>query len=362
MLLVLRPVRPVLAVALAAALLAPGRSHAQTYTWSVTTGGSWTSSPNWGSPPNLYPHNLNDTAIFSSTGNSTPKTVTLDAAIGIRAVQFAAGQTGTVIITPGSGGSLTLTNSNGAPTSVTVDAASGDHAITANLTLAGPTDHTWNIGAGRTFTVGSVAQAGTGATLGITKTGTGILLLNGNAGSIGTVNVTAGTLGGSGTAPAVSVAAGAFVTAGTSAAAPTLTVAGGLTLSGGYQVHLFSTAAGAASRLAVTGGTVNLSSTTDSLRLVLDPGVTVAALRAAGPKSYTVVTTSPGALVGTFNATDFTTAGFQASEWAVVYNDSTGNVTLNFTPVPESTWAVGAAAGGLLAGWGRRRWRRVARV
>ena len=91
MLLVPRPVRPVLAVALAAALLAPGRSHAQTYTWSVTTGGSWTSSPNWGSPPNLYPHNLNDTAIFSSTGNSTPKTVTLDAAIGIRAVQFAAG-------------------------------------------------------------------------------------------------------------------------------------------------------------------------------------------------------------------------------------------------------------------------------
>src|SRR5947207_16013375 len=94
MLLVLRPVRPVLAVALAAALLAPGRSHAQTYTWSVTTGGSWTPSPNWGSPPRPYPHNPSGTAISSSTGNSPPKTATLDAGIGSRAAQLDAGQTG----------------------------------------------------------------------------------------------------------------------------------------------------------------------------------------------------------------------------------------------------------------------------
>ena len=134
------------------------RCNAQTYTWSAAGGGSWADGTNWGNLAANYPRNANDTAIFSSAGHA--KTVTLDAAVSIRALQFNASQTGSVTIASGTGGSLTLTNSVGHTTSLTVDTASGDHTFAANLTLAGPLPDGWTIGANRTFTVsGSVSDA-----------------------------------------------------------------------------------------------------------------------------------------------------------------------------------------------------------
>src|SRR6187549_3089043 len=59
-----------------------GYACAQNYTWSVTGGGTWVDGTNWANNlPGNYPRNANDTAIFSSTGNSSAKTITLDTAL-----------------------------------------------------------------------------------------------------------------------------------------------------------------------------------------------------------------------------------------------------------------------------------------
>ena len=78
-----RGAAPIL-ITLAVLLQAPSPSHAQNYTWSATTGGTWGDGTNWGNAlTSNYPRNANDTAIFSTTGDSSAKTVTLDAAISI---------------------------------------------------------------------------------------------------------------------------------------------------------------------------------------------------------------------------------------------------------------------------------------
>jgi len=337
------PARPRLAIWLFSAVLlflTASPSFAQNYTWSVTSSGSWVNAANWGNMPGNYPRNANDTAIFSSPANSTAKSVTLDAAISIRGLQFNASQTGSVTIASGTGGSLTLTNSVGQPTSITVDTASGDHTFAANLTIAGPFAHNWSIGANRTFTVsGNVS-----GTQGVNIAGGGTVLFNGTNTYTGPTTVTAGTLGGHGSlASAVTIGAGTTISAGTATATPNLTLNNGLTLSGRYLATLYSNTA--SSNLVLPTGTAAIGG--GSLELALGSGVTVAGLRASGPHTYTILDAANGQLTGTFATTNFTSAGFSASEWSVTYDNTSGNVTLNFTPVPEPGTTLGIAAGSL---------------
>jgi autotransporter-associated beta strand protein len=339
---------PIVLVAITALLLTPDRSLAQNYTWSATSGGTWTNATNWGNQPGNYPRNANDTILFSSTGNSSAKVVTLDAAIAIRALQFGAAQTGAVTISAVSGGSLTLTDSTGQPAAITVDTASGDHTLAANLTIAGPTAQSWTIGANRTFTVNSSISG----TQGITTSGAGTLLLKGTNTYSGPTTISAGTLGGTGSILSnVTVATGGTITAGTSTAAPSLTLGGGLALNGRYRVTLFST--NSASQLIVPAGSVSL--TNASLELVLGPGVTVGDFRAAGPQSFTIIDAASGQLGGTFATTNFTTAGFGATEWSLTYDNAGGNAVLQFSPVPEPAVVLGLGTAALLAGWAIRR-------
>ena len=180
-------------------------------------------------------------------------------------------------------------------------------------------------------------------------------MLNGTNNYTGATTVSAGTLGGSGSiASAVTVAAGATITAGVSPSAATLTLGNSLTLNGRDLVTLFSNST--TSKLVVNSGLVTMSS--GSLEVALGSGVTVASFRAAGPRSFTIVDAANGQLSGTFSSTNFTNAGFLASEWSVTNNNSNGNVTMNFTPVPEPSTVLGVAAAGMFAAWGLRR-RRV---
>ena len=334
-------------IALVTLLLLAGQSSAQNYLWTENSG-SWTNTANWnfGLSAPEYPRFAADTAFFGFADAGS--TISLNAALTVGAVNFTAFQTGAVILAPGTGGSLTLSNTN----SLTVDTSSGNHSITANVTLAGTTAHQWNIGANRTFTV----NGNIGGTRGLTKTGTGTLLLNGTNTYSGATTVSAGTLGGSGSiASAVTVAAGATITAGVSPSASSLTLGSGLTLNGRYLVTLFSNTT--ASRLIAPAGTVTL--TGGSLELALGSGVTVAGMRAAGPQSYTIIDAANSQLSGTFSTTNFTNAGFAASEWTVAYNPGTGNASLNFTPVPEPATVLGLAAAMLLTV--RLIWNRFAR-
>lgn len=328
-------------------LLSPGRSSAQFYTWSSPTGGSWTDGTNWGIAPGVYP-DTGDRVIFSTAGNDSTKVVTLDAGISIRRLIFNSNQTGSVTIAPGVGGSLTLDSIETGQPTLDLQLNSGNHTILADLTLVGPIAHKWNIAAGQTL----VVSGNIGGTQGINKLQAGTLLLNGTNTFSGPTTVSAGTLGGSGSISGpVTVALGATISGGVSPSAPSLTLNDGLTLAGRDLVTVFSdTKLGS---LVLTSGQANLSGA--SLELALGPGVNAVDFRAGGPRSFTIVDAGDGQLTGTFATTNFTTAGFAASEWTVVYDNAGGNVVLNFTPVPEPAAVIGVSAIGLLFAWGLRR-------
>jgi autotransporter-associated beta strand protein len=326
----------------------PNHAYAQDYTWSVTSGGSWADGTNWGMTAGNFPNSSGSRAFFSSTGNTSAKTVTLDAPITVRRLEFLASQTGSVTIAPGTGGSLTLDSTiTGQPT-LDVFTGSGNHAISANISLVGPTMHKWNVGANTTLTIsGNIS-----GTQGLISQDVGTLLLNGTNTYSGATSVTAGTLGGSGSiASAVTVALGSRIAAGTAVATPTFTLGNGLALNGTDRVTLFST--GTASRLNVTAGAVGLTGA--SLELVLGSGVTVASMRASGPHSYTIIDAANNQLTGTFATNNFAALGFAASEWTINYNSAAGNAVLNFTPVPEPATVLVIAAIGLIACYAVRR-------
>jgi len=323
-------------------------SHAQSYSWSSTTGGSWSNGVNWGITPGDFPNSAFTRATFSASVNSSPITVTLDSAITLRRLVFSTNQTGAVTIVPGTGGTLTFDNPETGQPSLNVAAGSGNHTIAADVTLLGPIPHKWSIGANQTFTI----SGNIGGTQGVTSLGTGTLLLNGTNTYTGATTVSFGTLGGSGSiGSSVTTAVGTTLSAGTSASTPKLTLNNGLSLGGRYLVTLFAN--NSVSGIDVTSGTASIGG--GSLELALGAGVNVNGFRAAGPRSFTIIDASNGSLSGTFSTTNFTTAGFAASEWAVAYDNANGNVTLNFTPVPEPVTVLALASGGLAAAWLVRR-------
>jgi autotransporter-associated beta strand protein len=355
------------AISLCAFLLCiANRASAQStnYTWSVASGGSWTNGSNWGSTTSDFPNSDTTRATFSGLAYASATTVTLDAAITLRRLNFNGSQTGSVTIAPGTGGTLTFDNPETGQPSLSVNAGSGNHTIDANMTIQGPRTHRFTISADRIFTV----NGNIGGNQGLFSPGSGTLLLNGTNTYTGPTLIAAGTLGGSGTlASSVTVggtaAAGATLSAGISPSAPTLTLQNGLSLSDRYLVTLFDN--NTLSRLNVTGGTASLDSSRSTLEITLGAGVTVDSFRAAGSRSFTIIDAGNGQLNGTFSAANFTNAGFASTEWSVTYDNTAGNATLNFTPVPEPQVTLGIASGVALFGglcWRRRNSRALSAI
>lgn len=212
---------------------------------------------------------------------------------------------------------------------------SGPGAVTVTGTAAGRVvAFDSSTGSNFTYSGGTTVASGTLLLLGQTATQSGT--------GTGNVDVTGGTLGGNGrVAGAVTVGAGGRIIAGTDAANRTLTLADALTINGGkYRVVLFG-AGDAASLLAVSGGATLAN--TPALELDLG-GQTVAGLRAGGPRAYTILTA--GSVTGTFVTPDFSTQGFESSEWAISYPGGT-SVVLTFTPAPEPGAVLALAVAGL---------------
>ncbi|MGL6075578.1 MAG: beta strand repeat-containing protein [Fimbriiglobus sp.] len=207
----------------------------------------------------------------------------------------------------------------------------------------------------------------------LTKTGPGTLILTGNNTYDGNgstiisngkieVNGQTGTNSGTGTGPvtvqatgglggsgrvagAIVVASGGSISAGISAAAPALATGSTVQIDGEYLVNLFGTGANDISLINSTGNVTYGAAST--LKLGILPGTsTVDEIRGAvgvgNTRTYTIASAPSAATSGAFSASDFTSAGFQASEWSITYNAN--NTILTFTPVPEPTTILGLGA------------------
>jgi len=145
-------------------------------------------------------------------------------------------------------------------------------------------------------TIITVAGAISGSTFGITKSGTGTLILSGANSYLGTTTVSAGVLGGSGTvAGAVKVSSGATLAPGSTVTAILNT--GNLTLvsHSTFTVTLNGTAAGTDyDQLNVTG-TVNLGSAS------LDINANLLSTSVVGDKFTIIQNDGSDAVVGTFH-------------------------------------------------------------
>lgn len=340
-------------VTLLGLVAAAGQASAQTWNAAGTGTFSWNTAANW--TPTTVPNGTGVTATFSNTGAGATKTVTLDAAITVNALAFNTTQTGNVTINAGTGGPLTLAASGSGSTTVSIAnlGSALTHTVNANVVLDrapgnGTSTHTWNIGTNGTFAVGGNVSEVSGGAKSLTLPGNGTVLLNGANTYTGATTVSGtGTLGGTG-----SVTSNVFVNSGTITAGAAgntdFDITGTLSISGGYTVSLFGTTNTDNSRLNVTGA-VTINNGTSALQLALGSGVTVASIRASGAKTYTIIDGGSLAAGNTFSTTDFTTAGFLASEWVVTYDTTNGNVLLQFTPVPEPGTVLGIAAAGLAA-------------
>jgi len=144
-----------------------GTAGSAATTWSGTSSASWVTAGNWSSGAPGY------TSVVTFSGGSNLST-TLDGNVDIKGLIYATTATTATTIAAGTGGMLTIEGSGltvNTPTTGTVT-----HTISANVGIAA--NQTWTVNPSATLTVsGNVTDFGGGYTL--TKTGSGLLNLNG---------------------------------------------------------------------------------------------------------------------------------------------------------------------------------------
>src|SRR5581483_6309716 len=131
-----------------------------------------------------------------------------------------------------------------------------------------------------------------------------------------------------------------------------------------YQVKLFDTGTTDISLISVGGGVSINSGAKLTLDLSALSASQVSALSAAvgvgNTRSYDIITSSTNGISGSFSAANFsvTLGNFAPGQWTLGAQTS-GQVQLNYTPVPEPGTVLGIAAGALGLGGLVRRLRRV---
>jgi fibronectin-binding autotransporter adhesin len=157
--------------------------------WAAGSG-NWENANNWDNQ--VIPGAVGNIATFSDTTlGSTSAIVTLGASQTVGTVAFNS-QAQNYTITATGSFALTLDNGGaGGGAAITVDPAAGNPVISAPLVLND--NLTATVGTGRTLSVsGNISS--TGGTRGLTKAGTGTLLLSGTNSYSGNTAVNAGTL------------------------------------------------------------------------------------------------------------------------------------------------------------------------
>ncbi|QDU90934.1 hypothetical protein Pla175_43480 [Pirellulimonas nuda] len=241
----------VLSAADIAALLAQPSPPPTPNQWTANASGSWLGAGNW---LNAVPNGTADIARFGAIPSAANITVVVDSAVTAKGVAFNSATTSYIVA-----GTQTLTlDSDTGSISLGVEQA-GSHEFQAAVSVNDGV--TANIAAGGRLDFNNALRLN-GQTL--TKSGDGTLNINNQLGSLtGTVNVTAGALGGTGKlGGALNNQAGGTVAPGASAGK--LSVSGAYTQAAGatLAIELGGTAAGLFDQLAVAG-TAGLSGVVD---------------------------------------------------------------------------------------------------
>ncbi len=183
------------------------------FAWSVDSSGDWAAPSNWGSV--ITPDGNNNTVLFGSA-STAPHTVFTDTAVTARDIQFDNANTYAI----GGTGSVNLAADAG---NASIDVVQGNHQFQAIVNLNSNTDV--NVAASSSLTFVNALNLGSNI---LTKTGAGDMFINNilSTGG-GSLQATAGVLGGSGTIGGDLANIGATVAPGNSAG--TLTVDGNYT-------------------------------------------------------------------------------------------------------------------------------------
>ena len=305
--------------------------------WNFNGNGNYTDATKWS--PQTVPSGAGQTATFgngdTAAVNAPAVAVTIDSAITLGSIVFdnTNGTSYTLATDGNAAHGITLDSGIGSGSSIVV--AAGNHAISADVTLADAGGQTFALssgtslsitgaigetGAGKsivlsgggaltlghsdTYTGGTTITAGTLTTTADGALGGGSLIVNAannatsaaNLGSNETISSLTGTVGASNASAAVSVAAGKTLTidqaSGSSSFAGSLALGSGATLvksSAGIQELTGNTSLGGTSAVQVAGGTLKLNLAAGSSPTVgVGATATVAAgatLELAGPVS-----------------------------------------------------------------------------
>jgi autotransporter-associated beta strand protein len=165
--------------------------HAADGTWTATSGGSWGDAANWSG--GTIANASTDIAVFAA--GSAAQVITLDTTRSLKAIQFGSGANGPITFNVGTSGSFRLNPSSSGAVTLFVDANSGDHTVNSTIQLQSQENQTWQINGDRTLLVNGTLSA-IGTIRGLTKSGTGTLVLAGTSAATfnGNLVINSGTL------------------------------------------------------------------------------------------------------------------------------------------------------------------------
>jgi autotransporter-associated beta strand protein len=167
---------------IAVLLLLVGNASAATRTWTGGTSTGWDTAANWN--PSGVPA-TGDDVILTGAGTYRPTNQNI-LLLHLNSLTF---DSSTVTAFTVSGYTITLTGSG---TTLTVASGAGGHTISCPIVLGA--SQTWQQNSGSTITADSAIGQPLLSTYGLTKTGTGTLILSGTNTYTGTTTVSEGTL------------------------------------------------------------------------------------------------------------------------------------------------------------------------